>query len=188
MKQKAMDGKLVVRPLIGCLTHTHFWEGPCRAGHKEDMTVEAETKAADETFKESVEALKGVIDEVQFTEPMDVRYDESFVVKKDLFEKIGENLDEIDCFLCMGWRIPKLERYNKPVIIWQNGNEGIDFAAYCRSIGVEAYVPMRFLKLLPRSTKGFRYSVSNTLIFSAINSGEKIMTRSFISSPIRFHP
>ena len=95
MKQKAMDVKLVVRPLIGCLTHTHFWEGPCRAGHKEDMTVEAETKAADETFKESVEALKGVIDEVQFTEPMDVRYDESFVVKKDLFEKIGENLDEI---------------------------------------------------------------------------------------------
>ena len=81
MKQKAMDQKLVVRPLIGCLTHTHFWEGPCRAGHKEDMTVEAETKAADETFKESVEALKGVIDEVQFTEPMDVRYDESFVVK-----------------------------------------------------------------------------------------------------------
>ena len=72
MKQKAMDVKLVVRPLIGCLTHTHFWEGPCRAGHKEDMTVEAETKAADETFKESVEALKGVIDEVQFTEPMDV--------------------------------------------------------------------------------------------------------------------
>ena len=34
------------------------------------------------------------------------------------------------------------ERYNKPVIIWQNGNEGIDFAAYCRSIGVEAYVAM----------------------------------------------
>ena len=108
----------------------------------EQADVEAETKAADETFKESVEALKGVIDEVQFTEPMDVRYDESFVVKKDLFEKIGENLDEIDCFLCMGWRIPKLERYNKPVIIWQNGNEGIDFAAYCRSIGVEAYVAM----------------------------------------------
>ena len=42
----------------------------------------------------------------------------------------------------MGWRIPKLERYNKPVIIWQNGNEGIDFAAYCRSLGIEAYVCM----------------------------------------------
>lgn len=47
MKQKAMEMKLVVRPLVGCLTHTHFWEGPCRAGRYEDMTVEAETKAAD---------------------------------------------------------------------------------------------------------------------------------------------
>ena len=142
MKQKAMDIKLVVRPLIGCLTHTHFWEGPCRAGRKEDMTVEAETKAADETFKSSVEALKDVISEVEFKEPLDVRYNESFVVEKEMFDKIGEDVDEIDCFLCMGWRIPKLERYRKPVIIWQNGNEGIDFAAYCRSIGVEAYVAM----------------------------------------------
>ena len=142
MKQKAMDMKLVVKPLVGCLTHTHFWEGPCRAGHKEDMTVEAETKAADEAFKNSVKGLQGVIDEVEFTEPVDVRYNESFVVDKDLFAKIGEDVDEIDCFLCMGWRIPKLERFGKPVVIWQNGNEGIDFAAYCRSIGVEAYVCM----------------------------------------------
>ena len=142
MKQKAMDVKLVVRPLIGCLTHTHFWEGPCRAGRKEDMTVEAEKKVADETFKSSVEALKDVISEVEFKEALDVRYNESFVVEKEMFDKIGEDVDEIDCFLCMGWRIPKLERYRKPVIIWQNGNEGIDFAAYCRSIGVEAYVAM----------------------------------------------
>ena len=89
MKQKAMDMKLVVKPLVGCLTHTHFWEGPCRAGHKEDMTVEAETKAADEAFKNSVKGLQGVIDEVEFTEPVDVRYNESFVVDKDLFAKIG---------------------------------------------------------------------------------------------------
>ena len=88
MKQKAMDMKLVVKPLVGCLTHTHFWEGPCRAGHKEDMTVEAETKAADEAFKNSVKGLQGVIDEVEFTEPVDVRYNESFVVDKDLFAKI----------------------------------------------------------------------------------------------------
>ena len=56
MKQKAMETKLVVRPLVGCLTHTHFWEGPCRAGRREDMTEEAEAKAADEVFKSSVKA------------------------------------------------------------------------------------------------------------------------------------
>ncbi len=42
-------------------------------------------------------------------------------------------LSRVDFFLCMNWRIPKLERYKKPVVILQNGNEGIDFAAYCRS-------------------------------------------------------
>lgn len=29
VKQKAMETRLIVRPLVGCLTHTHFWEGPC---------------------------------------------------------------------------------------------------------------------------------------------------------------
>ena len=56
MKQKAMETKLVVRPLVGCLTHTHFWEGPCRAGRREDMTEEAEAKSCRRSFlKSSVE-------------------------------------------------------------------------------------------------------------------------------------
>ncbi|MCC6094014.1 MAG: hypothetical protein LIV24_03170 [Eubacterium sp.] len=142
MKQKAMDMKLVLRPLVGCLTHTHFWEGPCRAGHREDMTPEAEQKAADKAFKESVNMLKGTINEVEYLPALDIRYTEKFTVTKEMWSKVEENLDKVDYFLCMGWRIPHLERYKKPVIILQNGNEGIDFAAYCRDIGLEAYVCM----------------------------------------------
>ena len=142
MKQKAMDLKLVVRPIVGCLTHSHFWEGPCRAGHREDMTVEAETKAADKAFEAAKETLKGVSDKIELLRPIDARYDEKFVVGQDVFEQIEEDLEKVDFLLCMNWRIPKLERYKKPVVIMQNGNEGIDFAAYCRSIGVEAYVAM----------------------------------------------
>ena len=52
MKKKAMDEKLVVRPIVGCLTHSHFWEGPCRAGHAEDMTKEAESAAADRCLEQ----------------------------------------------------------------------------------------------------------------------------------------
>lgn len=142
MKERAMDGKLVVRPIIGCLTHSHFWEGPCRAGRAEDMTVEAETKAADTAFMKAQEVLKGVTDEIQLLDAVDARYDEKFVVGNDVFTKIEEDMEKVDFFLCMNWRIPKLERYHKPIVIMQNGNEGIDFAAYCRSIGVEAYVAM----------------------------------------------
>lgn len=142
MKEKAMDLKLVVRPIVGCLTHSHFWEGPCRAGHKENMTLEAETKAADKAFADAQETLRGVSDKITLLPAVDARYDEKFVVGEDVYAQIEEDMDKVDFFLCMNWRLPKLERYRKPVVIMQNGNEGIDFAAYCRDIGVEAYVAM----------------------------------------------
>lgn len=142
MKEKAINTKLVVRPIIGCLTHTHFWEGPCRAGHLEDMTTEAETAASDKAFAEAVELLKGATSEIEFLPAVDARYNETFVVPKEVYAQIEDRINEVDFFLCMNWRIPKLERYHKTTVILQNGNEGIDFAAYCRSIGVEAYVCM----------------------------------------------
>nr|WP_304971125.1 hypothetical protein [uncultured Schaedlerella sp.] len=142
MKDLAMNTKLIVRPIVGCLTHSHFWEGPCRAGYKEDMTVEAESAAADQAFEAAKKVLEGATEEIHFLEAVDARYDEKFIVGKDVFAKIEEDMDQVDFFLCMNWRIPKLERYKKPIVIMQNGNEGIDFAAYCRNIGVEAYVAM----------------------------------------------
>ena len=142
MKERAMDVKLVVRPIVGCLTHSHFWEGPCRAGHRENMTTEAENAAADAAFAKAKEQLKSATDKINFLDAIDARYDEKFVVGRDVFEQIEEGMDKVDFFLCMNWRIPKLERYKKPIVIMQNGNEGIDFSAYCRSIGLETYVAM----------------------------------------------
>ena len=133
MKELAMKTKLVVRPIIGYLTHSHFWEGPCRAGRAEDMTAEAETAAADKAFAHACEQMKQMTPEIEFLDPIDCHYDEKFIVDEKTFAKIGEDIEKVDFFLCMGWRIPKLERYRKPVVIMQNGNEGIDFAAYCRS-------------------------------------------------------
>lgn len=142
MKKLAMNEKLVLRPIVGCLTHSHFWEGPCRAGYKENMTFEAEDRAATEYFRAMQKELTGITKEAELLPMLDIRYLENFVVSEEAFAKIEEDLDRVDFFLCMGWRIPKLERYRKPVIVMQNGNEGIDFCAYCRSIGVEAYVAM----------------------------------------------
>jgi L-fucose isomerase-like protein len=142
MKEPAMNTKLVVRPIVGCLTHSHFWEGPCRAGYKKDMLPEVEKVNADTAFRQACNQLKDVTKEISFLPAIDARYDETFVVGRDVFEQIEQDIDKVDFFLCLNWRIPKLERYRKPVVIMQNGNEGIDFAAYCRSIGVEAYVAM----------------------------------------------
>lgn len=140
--KKAMEQKLVVRPIVGCLTHSHFWEGPCRAGYAKDMTPEAEDAAATAAFEAAKEELKKVTSEITLLPAIDARYDEKFVVGREIYAQIEEDIDQVDFFLCMNWRIPKLERYRKPVVIMQNGNEGIDFAAYCRSIGLEAFVCM----------------------------------------------
>ena len=140
--KKAMETKLVVRPIVGCLTHSHFWEGPCRAGKRENMTNEAETAFAAKAFAAAKDKLSTLTPEVELLPAIDARYDEHFVVGEDVWAQIEEDIDRVDFFLCMNWRIPKLERYRKPVVILQNGNEGIDFAAYCRNIGVEAHVCM----------------------------------------------
>ena len=142
MKEKAMNQKLVVRPIVGCLTHSHFWEGPCRAGYAKDMTPEAEDAAATAAFEAAKAQLAQATPEIEMLPAVDARYDEKFVVPREVYAQIEEDMDRVDFFLCMNWRIPKLERYRKSVVIMQNGNEGIDFAAYCRSIGLEAYVCM----------------------------------------------
>lgn len=142
MKELAMKTKLVVRPIVGCLTHTHFWEGPCRAGYAKDMTPEAEARAAEAAFEAAKQTLLQATPEIEMLPAIDARYNETFVVSKEVYAQIEEDIERVDFFLCMNWRIPKLERYRKPVVILQNGNEGIDFAAYCRSIGVEAHVCM----------------------------------------------
>ena len=137
-----MKTKLVVRPIVGCLTHTHFWEGPCRAGYAKDMTPEAEARAAEAAFEAAKQTLLQATPEIEMLPAIDARYNETFVVSREVYAQIEEDIDRVDFFLCMNWRIPKLERYRKPVVILQNGNEGIDFAAYCRSIGLEAHVCM----------------------------------------------
>ena len=142
MKELAMKTKLVVRPIVGCLTHTHFWEGPCRAGYAKDMTPEAETRAAEAAFEAAKQTLLQATPEIEMLPAIDARYNETFVVSREVYAQIEEDIDRVDFYLCMNWRIPKLERYRKPVVILQNGNEGIDFAAYCRSIGLEAHVCM----------------------------------------------
>ena len=92
MKEKAMNVKLVVRPIIGCLTHSHFWEGPCRAGYAKDMTPEAENAAAEAAFTAATEILKGATPEIDMLPAIDARYDETFVVSREVYAQIEERM------------------------------------------------------------------------------------------------
>lgn len=140
MVQSAMKTtKLRIKPLVGFLQHSAFWEGPCRAGKMENLQPEAERAWAKQKFPEFVEMLKDVIPEVEILEPIPVPYIENLTVPQETWDKIEEDLDKTDAFLVMCYRIPKLEKYRKTQIVFSNGNEGADVCAYNRTIGIEAY-------------------------------------------------
>jgi L-fucose isomerase-like protein len=139
MIEPAIQTKLNVKSVVGFLVHSEFWEGPCRAGKKEEMLPEVEYKDAETQFEKMKQELKQLIPQVNVLEPVFIPYYESFVVEEKYYKKIEEDIAETDILLNMSWRIPKIERFRKPVVVLSNGVEGVDVSAYCRSIGLEAY-------------------------------------------------
>ena len=131
--------KYRIRPLVGFLQHSAFWEGPCRAGKYENLQPEAEKAWAADYFAKIKEQLKQIRPEAEVLEPIAVPYLEDMTVSQEIWNRIGENLDLVDAFVVFCYRIPKLERFRKTTIVFSNGNEGADLCAYSRSIGIEAY-------------------------------------------------
>lgn len=142
MAKSAMEGKLNVKPLMGFMMHTEFWEGPCRGGIKEEMTPEAEKARAEGFFAQYKAALSQVPEEINMLEPLMVPYVEDFIVTDELVEKIMKDMPETDYILVLYQRIPKIERFNKPVISFTHTVSAADTCAYLRHIGREAYYPI----------------------------------------------
>lgn len=145
MIQKAMNVKLNVKPLMGILVHSDFWEGPCRGGVKEEMTPEAEMRRARELFETYQERLHKISMEnsdICMMKPVFVPYNESFVVDEKIVNGINEEIGQADCILLLNQRIPKIERFARPVIAMTHAVSAADSCAYLRSIGQEGYYAM----------------------------------------------
>ena len=139
MIKRAIDVKLNLKPLMGILVHSDFWEGPCRGGVREEMTPEAEMKTALQKYEKCKEILTQIIPEVNILEPVFVPYNESFVVDEAIVEEINKDMPQTDCLLILNQRIPKIERFNKPLISYTHAVSAADTCAYLRSIGREAW-------------------------------------------------
>ena len=96
MVTSAMECKLNVKPLMGYMMHTEFWEGPCRGGIREEMTPEAEKARGAAYFEKYKEALSQLPAEINLMEPMMVPYVEDFVVSDELVGQIQKELPGID--------------------------------------------------------------------------------------------
>ncbi len=139
MIQRAIDIKYTIKPLMGILVHSDFWEGPCRGGIREEMLPEAEMAAARKKFEAYKEMLKKITPEAQVLEPVFVPYNESFVVDETIVAEIEKDMPQTDCLLILNQRIPKIERFRKPLISFTHAVSAADTCAYLRSIGMESW-------------------------------------------------
>lgn len=139
MVKSAMEVKLNVKPLMGYMMHTEFWEGPCRGGLREEMTPEAERAKGEKYFAMYKDALELLDPRINVLEPMMVTYYENFIVSDELTAQIKKDMPETDYIMVLYQRIPKIERFNKPVISFTHTVSAADTCAYLRSIGREAH-------------------------------------------------
>ena len=97
MIKKAMVIRLKVKPLMGILVHSDFWEGPCRGGIREEMTPQAEMARAKKLFEQYQPLFQQLDPWVEVLEPVFVPYDESFVVEEKILQEIERDLPQTDC-------------------------------------------------------------------------------------------
>ncbi len=147
MVKSAMTCKLNVKPIMGYLMHSDFWEGPCRAGIREEMTPEAEKERGQLIFDRYKEMMGNLPEEINLMEPVLASYLEDFIMPEETVEKIENELSEIDYIIVLNQRVPKIERFGKPVISFTHTVSAADSGAYLRSIGMEAYYPIDLSEL-----------------------------------------
>lgn len=139
--------KLAVKPVMTAMYHTSVWEGPCRW---KGETKEQELKAAENQFSSFRKFLdNGSIDKsvVTIMDPGQLFFVEDFKIREEEYRKIDEDAKRADVLLinpygCSISNYDVAARYKKPVVISSGPScRTVDVAAYCRSKGIECYIP-----------------------------------------------
>jgi len=139
--------KLKVKPIMTNMYHTDEWEGPCRFNV---VSTEEEKKRAYDafaTFKKEIKDNSIGLDQtiVDMMDPELVLFVEDFKITDKEYQKIEKDVLEADALYIgpAGSSIATYEiakKYNKPVVIaWDLNCRTVDIAAYCNTMGVEAY-------------------------------------------------
>lgn len=150
MIRKTIDTVLNVRPIFIGLQHLYFYEGPCRFGEGDELMPEYDALMNQELYAAFKEDLKKHSPEgIHMMEPIYVERDDWFKSKEEMFEKMAENIADVDFYLFHfgigrgDIYIEFAERYKKP-----QGSapglccDGIGNTAAVKNRGLEAYAYM----------------------------------------------
>ena len=139
--------KLVVKPVMTAMYHTEVWEGPCRwKGETKEQEIQAASDQF-EAFRRSINDGNINKSAVTMLEPGQVFFVEDFKITEAEYKKIEDDARKADVLYinpygCSISNYDVAARYKKPVVI----NSGpscrtVDVAAFCRSRGIECYIP-----------------------------------------------
>lgn len=185
--KKANDVKINIKPIFSNRTHTAVWEGPCRVGDPNYLSPEYEKRTGREQCKIWYNQLKENIDPeyANVLEPVYIEFIENFYVSDEQLDQLKPNLEDTDIFL-MTYRVPGLERLDKPMSMINRGPTPIDLGAYYADIGKEFYFGYDFeeyneiLKLLR-----VRKAIRNTKLL-VLTTGEQTPVSVVSSNPDLF--
>ena len=191
--------KLVVKPIMTNMYHTDKWCGPCRF---EILTMEEEKQQvlrSFEDFRREIDNNISGIDRpnIEMLEPGLVLFVEDFKITDEEYSKIDLDARKADVLFISPAGASKAtfdiaKKYNKPVVInWGLNCRTVDIAAYCRSNGIEAYIPdqdfnMAELFNMLRARKIFRgtrilyptnWGFPSVASLTGINEPEKLKDR-----------
>jgi L-fucose isomerase-like protein len=111
--------------------------------------------------------------EARLLPPVCVEYGEDFIVKEKEYKKLEKNTDATDLFV-LGQRIPKIERYKKPIIYLGKGVSNVDVSAYLKDRGYEGYALFDYKELNEMiHLQKVRKAISKTSILR-LTGGEEI--------------
>ncbi len=145
--------RLVIKPVMTNSYHSDVWEGPCRFHVASPEEEKSRAMNAFESFSKRGRSNAFGFDEANM-EMMDpdlllfpISEVEDFEVTEDQFLRIDQDLTSADVLFIApgGSSIATYEiarRYNKPVILSGGLScRTVDISAYCRSKGLEVFVP-----------------------------------------------
>jgi hypothetical protein len=143
------ETKLLVKPIMTNMYHTDIWKGPCRFNVVSTEKEKQYALDSFESFKSRIKDKEFGIDpeNVIMLDPALILFVEDFKLREEDLNRIDVDAMAADVLLIdpSGSSIATYDlavRYQKPVVIaWGLNCRTVDISAYCRSKGLEVFIP-----------------------------------------------
>jgi L-fucose isomerase-like protein len=142
--------RIIVKPIITSMYHTDIWEGPCRFNVQSQEEEKKNALRSFESFSNTIKNSKYDKSIVDFMEPSQIMFVEDFKITDEEFKKIDEDAKNAEVLYINPAGSSKAaydiaSRYKKPTVLTSGLScRTVDISSYCRSNGLECYIPNSF--------------------------------------------